>query len=67
MRQTFWISGGDHGSVVLGTGNRGACRGIMVRRVHCVHTPEEVGGVGLTTCVSSWVSHSASRTCGKEQ
>ena len=31
--------------------------GEVDRRVLCVH--EEVGGVGLMTCVWSWVSHSA--------
>ena len=33
--------------------------GEVDRRVLRVHAAEEVGGVGLMTCVWSWVSHSA--------
>ena len=33
--------------------------GEVDRRVLCVNVAEEVGGVGLITCVWSWVSHSA--------
>ena len=58
MRQTFWICGGDHGSVVLALEIVVAV-GEVDRRVFSVHVAEEVGGVGLITCVWSWVSHSA--------
>ena len=58
VRQTFWICGGDHGNVVLALEIVVAV-GEMDRCVPCVHVAEEVGGVGLITCVWSWVGHSA--------
>ena len=54
MRQTFWVNGGDHGSVVLALE--------IVVAVWEMDRREEVGGVGLTTCVWSWASHSARPT-----
>ena len=59
--QTFWVNGGDHGSVVLALEIVVAVWE-MDRRVHCVQIAEEVGGVGLITCVWSWASHSARPT-----
>ena len=61
MRQTFWICGGDHGGVVLAL-EIVVTVGEVDRRVLCVHVAEEVGGVGLITCVWSWVSQSARPT-----
>ena len=58
MRQTFWVCGGDHGRVVLALEIVVAV-GEVDRRVLCVHVGEEVGGVGLMTCVWGWVGQSA--------
>ena len=59
MRQTFWIfCGRHHGGVVLAREMVVAVREVD-RRVLRVHVAEEVGEVGLITCVWSWVCHSA--------
>ena len=50
MRQTFWFNGGDHGGVVLVL-EIVVSVGEMNRRVQCVYVAEEVGGLGLITCV----------------
>ena len=57
MQQTFWICGGDSGSVVLVREIVVAVREVH-QRVLRVHVAE-VGRVELITCVWSWVNHSA--------
>ena len=53
--------GGDHGRVVLALEIVVAVWE-MDRRVHFVHVVEEVGELGLITCVWGWVGHSARPT-----
>ena len=55
MRQTFWVNGGDHGSFVLFLEIVVAV-GEVDRRVHCVHVAEEVGELGLITCIGAGIT-----------
>ena len=61
MRQTFWICGGDHGSVVLALEIVVAVKDVD-RGVLRIHVAEEVGELGLITCVWGRSSHSARLT-----
>ena len=56
MWQTFWICGGDRGSVLLALEIVVAV-GDVDRRVLSVHADEEVGGVWLMTRVSHSARH----------